>query len=165
MFHSNPGQLGHGKIENSYEPKLIEELNDKQIAQIATGNMGWHSSAIDIEGNCFVWGWNACGQLGLEDNTNKVFITKPTRLALTKSYFTSEEVRFKEVSLGSRHSAFIDVENNLYTCGWNKYEQLVQENINQFDDVNIEEPCKVEKFEKKTQSVKCGSWFTAIGLF
>lgn len=111
-----------------------------------------------------MWGWNSCGQLGLEEISDKVFVTKPTRLVLTKSYFTSEEVKFKEASLGSRHTAFVDVEDSLYTCGWNKYEQLVHENINQFDDVNIEEPSRVESFEGKTRSVKCGSWFTAIGL-
>lgn len=140
-------------------------MDDKEIVQIAAGNMGWHSCALDADGMCYMWGWNSCGQLGLEEISDRVFVTKPTRLVLTKSYFTSEEVKFKEASLGSRHTAFVDFENNLYTCGWNKYEQLVHENINQFDDVNIEEPSKVDGFEGKTRCVKCGSWFTAIGSF
>ena len=33
-------------------------------------------------------------------------------------------IKFRKVSLGTRHSSLIDCENNFYVFGWNKYGQL-----------------------------------------
>lgn len=159
------GQLGHGEIENCYEPKLISKLKDIEIIQISTGSLGWHSGAIDKEGNCYVWGWNSNGQLGLE--TDHVFVTTPTRLVVYQSHFTDVEVRFKEISLGARHTVMLSMEGGVYTCGWNKYEQLVHERLveSECEDVcDIEEATRVTQLDKIVEHVKCGSWFTTLGF-
>ena len=159
------GQLGHGKIENNLEPKLIENLTAK-ISSISAGNGGWHSAAIDEEGNCFIWGWNSHGQLGLTDNENS-FISTPIKLNVLNP-FTDKPVKFKKISLGARHSAFIDSDSNLFTFGWNKYNQLFHDtatgHIDEIDltnsDYDIEEPIKVTEFNDKLIDLKCGCWYT-----
>jgi alpha-tubulin suppressor-like RCC1 family protein len=109
-----------------------------------------------------MWGWNSEGQIGVENESS--FITNPTELII-KNEFTNEQVKFRNVSLGARHSILIDIENNLYAFGWNKYGQIFKENdvaysLNQ--DTNIEEPLKCFLSNKITIDVKCSNWFNLI---
>jgi len=154
------GQLGHDEIQNYYEPKLISQLND--IVQISTGSMGWHSGAIDKKGRCYMWGWNSHGQIGLK--TDSVFVTLPLKLVVFKSYLSNEEVVFKNLSLGSRHSVLLDQEGGVWTFGWNKYEQLMHERLSgeSSKEMDIEEPSRVTTLLKFVTEVKCGSWFSLI---
>lgn len=149
------GQLGHGKIENCYEPKRIDSLKHT-IILISCG--GWHSGALDQEYNVYIWGWNASNQLGLVESEDSVFVSIPTKI-LMHNQITNEQIKFSNISLGTRHSALIDLENNLYTFGWNKYDQLFQDHEQEFD-----EPTKVYDYEKKVKYVKCGCWFTLISI-
>ncbi|ETO20017.1 alsin, partial [Reticulomyxa filosa] len=49
------GALGHGSYEDEKTPRAIKTLDDKQVVDI---NSGWaHACAIDMEGNCYRWGW------------------------------------------------------------------------------------------------------------
>ena len=153
------GQLGHGLIENLFEPIEINFFKDK-ILKIAAG--GWHSAAIDVKGHIFMWGWNSEGQIGIEDSN--AFITNPTELII-KNEFTDERVKFRTVSLGTRHSILVDDENNLYAFGWNKYGQIFKESSVKYslnEDTNIEEPLKCLSFNKITIDVKCSNWFSLI---
>jgi alpha-tubulin suppressor-like RCC1 family protein len=111
-----------------------------------------------------MWGWNSEGQIGIEDLN--AFITNPTQLII-QNEFTGEHVKFRNVSLGSRHSMLIDTENNLYAFGWNKYGQIFKENSDKYTlnhDTNIEEPLKCLLFNKISIDVKCSNWFSLILL-
>jgi len=125
--------------------------------------MGWHSGALDKQGRCYMWGWNSHGQIGLK--TDSVFVTSPERLVVFKNFLSSEEVAFKSLSLGSRHSVLLDEEGSVWTFGWNKYEQLLHERLaNSGEEENIEEATKVTTLsEKFVKEIKCGSWFNLIG--
>jgi hypothetical protein len=83
------GQLGHGIIENKYEPCLINNLKDLIDCQAG----GWHSGALDINGNCFLWGWNSHGQLGFGKHLNidSVFVPIPTQLKVENQI----DIKFK----------------------------------------------------------------------
>lgn len=152
------GQLGHGKIENCFdEPILINSFENK-IEAISAG--GWHSGAIDENGSCFMWGWNSDGQIGVLNDDN-VFITKPTKIIL-RDDLTSKEIKFRKLTLGSRHSALLDMNNNLYVFGWNKYKQLMLDLDEK--ESNIEEPLKCVQFDQNVIDVRCGSWFTLVKL-
>jgi len=63
------GQLGVGDYSDRNTPTLISFDFGDSISSIATG--GVHSMAFTKSGNIFVWGYNACGQLGLGDTTNQ----------------------------------------------------------------------------------------------
>lgn len=132
-----------------------------KIHSICAG--GWHSAFLDEQSNCYFWGWNFNGQVSFQDVENdSVFVVKPEKLEIFKD-FSEEIVKFKSVSLGSRHSALIDIENNLFTFGWNKYEQLFIES-DLIKNVNLEKPVRIEKFNSQITNVKCGCWFTAISF-
>lgn len=152
------GQLGHGKIENCFdEPILIDSFENK-IEVISAG--GWHSGAIDENGSCYIWGWNSEGQIGVLNDDN-AFINKPTKITLSDD-LASKEIKFKKLSLGSRHSALIDMENNLYVFGWNKYKQLMLD-LGEMES-NIDEPLKCVQFNQNVIDVRCGKWFTLVKL-
>jgi alpha-tubulin suppressor-like RCC1 family protein len=77
------------------------------------------------------------------------------------------------LSLGARHSAIIDINNNCYTFGWNKYLQLYhsKETTNNNDNNIIENneiidsPVRLTMFnDEKTDDILCGPWFTLIYL-
>jgi alpha-tubulin suppressor-like RCC1 family protein len=152
------GQLGHGKIENCFDEPILVNTFEHKISAISAG--GWHSGAIDENGSCFMWGWNSEGQVGVVNDEN-VFITKPTRIVLIDD-LTSKELKFKKLSLGSRHSALVDMQNNLYVFGWNKYKQLMLDFGEK--ESNLDEPLKCVQFDQNVIDVKCGVWFTLVKL-
>lgn len=104
-----------------------------------------------------MWGWNSSNQLGIQE-TDSAFVTIPTKINIVNE-FTNETAKFKKVSLGTRHSALVDSNDNLFTFGWNKYNQLFQD---ENDEPEFEEPTKVLQFERKIKDVKCGCWFTIL---
>ncbi|XP_052100080.1 RCC1 domain-containing protein 1-like [Mytilus californianus] len=61
------GQLGHGTVDSTKEPKLIDSLAGLKMLAVAAG--GWHSLCVSECGDIYCWGWNESGQLGLPSNT------------------------------------------------------------------------------------------------
>ena len=55
-----PGSLAH---ENYVEPQLVRDLRGEEVVGLACGSS--HSLAVGKGGDCFVWGDNDAGQLGL----------------------------------------------------------------------------------------------------
>ncbi len=160
------GQLGNGKIENIFDkPFMLDDLGDLRLIDCG----GWHSGAFNSNGNCFLWGWNSSGQIGTCDKNDQdsVFVAYPNKLKIYDDFGDeNKNLKFRNLSLGSRHSALISQDNNLYTFGWNKYNQLFQSDIYQEKDETqtIEEPTIVDEYENRVRDVKCGTWFTLILL-
>lgn len=149
------GQLGTGRIENSFDRVQAIECG-KSIECVESG--GWHAGWIDSEGRCFMWGWNSCGQIAASQDNDSAFVTHPTQIQIRNEH---GEVKFKRMSLGSRHSALISTRGELYVFGWNKYGQiLVQNELDYEDQVEIE-PQKID-WLADIQDVKCGNWQTLI---
>jgi len=75
------GQLGYGGTAPKYEPVQVEKLVDGQpspLTNIVYIDAGFnHSTAIDEDGNFWVWGENGLGQLGLGqgDTTDRYYAT------------------------------------------------------------------------------------------
>lgn len=112
------GQLGRANRERhmkrSLEPsqistKLNRKINNKFV--LAAGG-GSHSMAINIDGECFGWGSNFNGQLGVGDINS----------SLTRRKIDLENVR--NVTCGSTHTIFLNSKNELYGCGDNTLSQL-----------------------------------------
>ncbi|KAM5172974.1 RCC1 domain-containing protein 1 isoform 2-T2 [Mantella aurantiaca] len=61
------GQLGHGDVEDVWEPRIVEALHGVPMKEVAAG--GWHSVSISESGDVYCWGWNESGQLGLPSKT------------------------------------------------------------------------------------------------
>ncbi|XP_072291492.1 RCC1 domain-containing protein 1-like [Eucyclogobius newberryi] len=180
------GQLGHGSLTSEDEPRAVEALWGVPMKAVAAGS--WHSCCISATADLYVWGWNEIGQLGLpsrgvkklqqqkshdkasqsqtvdvrpedepsqaEDDT-EVFISIQAFPALLDLNPQSD---IKAVSCGSRHTAAVTTEGNLYTWGWGGYGQLGHQNL-----ISSDEPQCVEFFQKNqlhVTDVVCGAWNT-----
>mgnify|MGYP000053598749 CR=1 FL=1 len=99
------------KAGNNKKSSIIEFKLSRRFKMVETG--GFHTLAIDTEGNLWAWGQNPYGQLGDGTTVNR---TNPVQI--------KSEIKFKEISVGRSHSVAIDIEGNLWTWGRNDYGQL-----------------------------------------
>ena len=108
------GQLGHGDLQSRTQPCIIEALDGLVIKEVACGL--WHSLALSQYGDVYSWGWNAHKQLG--HSSDLATVATPAMVEV------DEEVEFKCVQCGARHSAALSVCGKLWMWGWNGYGQL-----------------------------------------
>jgi alpha-tubulin suppressor-like RCC1 family protein len=148
------GQLGHGSIDNCYEPKLIE--NFINVKDIECG--GWHSGLIDEDDNVYMWGWNSNGQLGLDEHEDETIMSIPS---LINIFDENIGVKFLKISFGSRHSLLLDLNGKAYSVGWNKYNQLVLST----DEVDVRIPVLIQEFQNSVKDIKAGPWYSLILTF
>lgn len=110
------GQLGVNSpndLTHCNYPMRLTSLLGIPVAAIACG--GNHSFLISKSTAVFGWGRNNCGQLGLNDETNRAF---PTQLKTLRTL----GVRF--VACGDEYSVFLTNEGGVFTCGAGAYGQL-----------------------------------------
>jgi alpha-tubulin suppressor-like RCC1 family protein len=97
------GQLGHGNLFNSAEPKLINNL--EKVVALSAGLR--HSAAvceartIDV----LTWGYNGFGELGLGDTDIRL---QPTKISAIKNS------KVLQTSCGDRHTAFMTSHRPIY---------------------------------------------------
>ncbi|XP_034481050.1 probable E3 ubiquitin-protein ligase HERC4 isoform X1 [Drosophila innubila] len=110
------GQLGvksPNELQHCNYPMRLTTLLGIPVAAIACG--GNHSFLISKSTAVFGWGRNNCGQLGLNDETNRAY---PTQLKTLRTL----GVRF--VACGDEYSVFLTNEGGVFTCGAGAYGQL-----------------------------------------
>ncbi|EDX08786.1 probable E3 ubiquitin-protein ligase HERC4 isoform X2 [Drosophila simulans] len=110
------GQLGVNSpndLTHCNYPLRLTTLLGIPLAAIACG--GNHSFLISKSGAVFGWGRNNCGQLGLNDETNRAY---PTQLKTLRTL----GVRF--AACGDEFSVFLTNEGGVFTCGAGAYGQL-----------------------------------------
>lgn len=165
------GQLGHGDLESLLEPQRVEALHGLPLGEVAAG--GWHSACISETGDLYVWGWNEAGQLALpakgkaqcsaasggalELGAEGTIISIQALPALLDLLHGAE---VSKVSCGSRHTAAVTRDGDLYTWGWGKYGQL-----GHADTASSDQPKKVHFFMERgicVEDVVCGPWTTYI---
>lgn len=179
------GQLGHGSLTSEEEPRAVEALWGMPMKAIAAG--GWHCCCISDSADLYVWGWNESGQLGLpsrgirkahhpksqgeappcqdvdafpaKEEDKEVFISIQAFPALLD---LNPQCEIKTVSCGSRHTAAVTTEGELYTWGWGEYGQLGHQNL-----ISSDEPQRVEFFNEQqlcVTDVVCGAWNTFVAV-
>ena len=187
MGINNVGNLGF----RFSQVKVPARLTGFKFKQISAGFS--HVLAIDLQGNSWSYGDNSQGQLGLGDNINRNYPSQlgwgqRTKTEIPEFFFPVSfpasrtggdivEVAFKvkQVSAGKYHSAFIDLENNVWTCGHNLDGQLGHGEVRglqywdkEFEyedsfDHNALVPIKIPNFQAKM--ISCGDDHTvAIDL-
>ncbi|XP_049804341.1 probable E3 ubiquitin-protein ligase HERC4 isoform X1 [Schistocerca nitens] len=108
------GQLGLGSsVSKETRPCLVRSLMGIPIAIIACG--GNHSFAVSKSGAVYGWGKNVFGQLGLNDDINKLY---PTQLKTLRS------AKVKYIACGEDFSVFLTKDGGVFTCGSGTYGQL-----------------------------------------
>jgi alpha-tubulin suppressor-like RCC1 family protein len=136
MGLNDTGQLGFVIPE----VKVPVRLTSFKFTQVSAGFA--HTLAIDVQGNAWSWGNNRQGELGLGDFTSRDYPSQigwgeRSETQIPESFFSSSfpsshtggktvkhPFRVKHVASGENHSAFIDLEDNVWTCGDNFFGQL-----------------------------------------
>ena len=103
--------IAYDKAGNSTKSNIVDFKISVQFKEIEVG--GFHSIALDKDGNLWVWGSNEHGQLGDGTTTNR---TSPTKI--------ETGITFAQLSAGDLHSAGLDNEGKLWTWGYNGEGQL-----------------------------------------
>ena len=137
--YNNLGQLGNNTdVTNRSSPvqTICSGTNWKQVAA------GYHVAAIKTDGTLWLWGWNNPGQLG-----NGTDITPKSSPAQTVAGGTN----WKQVAVGTRHTAAVKTDGTLWTWGINGYGQLG-------DGTNINRSSPVQTIASGTnwKQVSCG---------
>ncbi|XP_025094189.1 RCC1 domain-containing protein 1-like [Pomacea canaliculata] len=168
------GQLGHGALESESQPRMVEDLEGMRCVCVAAG--GWHSAAISIDGDLYMWGWNESGQLGLpspaiqqkkckqmQEDEQREEHQHGCSLHLCPEYVPigSESIILVAAACGTRHTAVLSGCGKVFTAGWNRYGQLGHHHANNMDKFL---PVHFSDIETTVQQVWCGAWNTAFLL-
>jgi alpha-tubulin suppressor-like RCC1 family protein len=137
------GQLGLGNNLDYNTPQLISRLTN--IIDIQCG--GEHSLVLDKDGKVYSFGLNDYGQLGLN---NRISYNIPKLM-------NDMSRRYRNISAGYKHSAFIDFSSNIYTCGMNYKGQLGVS-----DTSTRLAAKKVKYFLDYPLNIKCGNLNTLV---
>jgi alpha-tubulin suppressor-like RCC1 family protein len=105
------GQLGTGDNTNQSSP--VQTISQGTNWRSVTGGL-LHTAAIKTDGSLWCWGYNAYGQLGTQDQSDRQVPTQTI----------SEGMDWSLVSAGSYHTAAIKTNGSLWSWGDNRYGQL-----------------------------------------
>lgn len=124
------GNIGTGNTNDEFEPVKIEfGGKDAFVTHCAAG--GKHSLACTKDGNCYSWGHNGGGRLGLGHSRA---VLSPTQI----EYLIGKEIVY--VAAGEAHSAAIDRSGSLFTWGAGAYGRL-----GHGEDADMPVPRRVEE--------------------
>ncbi|XP_032079799.1 E3 ISG15--protein ligase HERC5-like [Thamnophis elegans] len=149
LILSSNGKLSeHDITTKTTQIRLLKELGNKQIVQIACGDR--HSMALSKGGELFAWGENEHGQLGM----GKVMghIKEPQLVQAL------EGIPLINIAAGSAHSMVVSLFGTVYSWGKNLYGQL---GLGDTEDRYIPEYVKALE-HKKTVFISCGGEHTAV---
>jgi alpha-tubulin suppressor-like RCC1 family protein len=140
--HNNFGQLGLGDTTDRVTPTKIpfgaflsETFKAKDIFAGAT-----HTIAIDFNNDIWVFGNNFSGQLGLGDEIPRYVPTK-----IPFETFGLQNFKVKSIIAGSDHTIAIDLNDDVWVFGDNKFGQL-----GLGDRINRNIPTKIPNFKAKS---------------
>ncbi len=137
------GQLGLAlDDDNVYEPTLILEM-PKNIKYISAGTN--ISLVLNENGQVYSWGLNEHGQLGLGDIIEQ---HKPA-LVLKMPADTIQ------ISIGDYHSLSLNINNKVYSWGYNEYGQL---GLGPYDEISI--PTLVLEMPNNIVQISIGEFHT-----
>ncbi len=93
-------------------PIKVDCFDGERVVMISCGYK--HSLALTESGRVFSWGENSHGQLG---TNNEIYRDKPKPIEI-------QNVTFKKISCGQRHSLLLSNEGEIYAFGDNKFGQI-----------------------------------------
>ncbi|XP_078250681.1 E3 ISG15--protein ligase HERC5 isoform X2 [Pogona vitticeps] len=140
--------IASGRIKS--KPRLLNQLGNKQIVQIACGD--YHSMALSKGGELFAWGQNEYGQLGMGRKSSPVKDPQLVR--------ELQCIPLGKIAAGSAHSLALSLSGAVYSWGNNSSGQL---GLGDTKDRYC--PIHVKAIEHmKTVAISCGGEHTAVLL-
>lgn len=115
------GNLGNGTSANQYTPIRCGALTN--IIDVAVSGLPHTAYAIQDDGSLWVWGWNANGQLGLGDTTNRE--TPMLHPAFTNAIKAVPSCGYRTDGAGpTGHGLVLLADGSIWAAGYNGYGQL-----------------------------------------
>jgi alpha-tubulin suppressor-like RCC1 family protein len=116
------GQLGLGFIPDSYtynggEPMPAQVGIDLDWSRVAVGSN--HTIGLKANGTVSTWGWNFWGQLGLNDQDDRLIPTM-----ITSDYWENSFDAVQEVTCGEVSTYALKTDGTLWSWGSNEFGQL-----------------------------------------
>ncbi|KAG7189944.1 hypothetical protein KM043_006105 [Ampulex compressa] len=152
------GQLGHDDLEDQDDPRLVEALAGIKVVQISAG--GWHSAVVTDQGDLYTWGWNTCGELGVNEKGTKV-IGAPALIDFKDQTGGNVDVRAKKVQCGNNFTVCMMEDGSFWGAGSNKYGQLGQPRRN-FRNFDTFTKLSIDIGRKPIKDFKCREWGTIL---
>lgn len=112
---------GHNGDKDILKPKKIKMLEDIYFHMISIGPGGYHTIALSLSGDVYVWGHNRVGQLGFKSEIRG-------KLSEEDKYYHQIPIKIKNlppnilvrsISAGWGHSAILTTDGKVYLCGRN----------------------------------------------
>ena len=147
------GQLGHGGYISLSHPMRVPSLRD--ITHISAGGM--HSGCITASKECYMWGDNSQGQLGI-NSRDRTTVDQPT---LVRCAETQEPLRALKISCGGMHSGAVDLNGDVYCWGKSDSGQTGSRTWYLGLSTNIYGPKKVDCLSNAID-IRCGGFYTLV---
>ena len=115
------GNLGNGTTTNVFTPVRCGSLTN--ITQVILSALPYTAMAIESNGNLWVWGYNASGQLGLGDSTDRSTpILHPSMTNVVKAVASGGYNSAGASPAG--HALVLRSDGTIWATGYNGYGQL-----------------------------------------
>lgn len=119
--YNNTGQLGNGTTANQLTPVRCGSLDN--IVWVSLSGIPHHAYAVEDNGNLWVWGHNAQGQLGLGDTT--IRHTPIVHPSITNAVKAVASGGYKTDGAGpTGHGLVLLADGTIWSAGYNGYGQL-----------------------------------------
>lgn len=119
--YNNTGQLGNGTTANQLTPVRCGSLSN--IVCVALSGIPHHAYAVEDNGNLWVWGHNAQGQLGLGDVTTRQ--TPILHPSLNNAVKAVAAAGYTTAGAGpAGHGLVLCSDGTIWVAGYNGYGQL-----------------------------------------
>ncbi|CRG96426.1 UVB-resistance protein UVR8 homologue, putative [Plasmodium gallinaceum] len=126
--------------------KLPEKISNFENSNIEKLSAGCNHAAFIVDGKIFTYGLNDKGQLGRQLDENE---KQKNYSLIPKEVNISNNVKFKNVCCGFKHTLAIDENNDLYSWGWGGNFFKGANGLGQGNKENIIYPKKVESFKNE----------------
>ena len=107
----NDGETLDGKVQYKTDEGYTFDGVVPKIVSVAAGD--YHTVLLDSKGNVWTAGWNNCGQLGREINSDID--------STFKQVTVGNGVKIKAIAAGGSHTVLLDEDGNVWTAGYNSY--------------------------------------------
>ena len=137
---NNSGQLGNGNLNTNTVPQKVQyPTNAGMVKTMQVSAGGWHSLAVDKDGNTWAWGSNEYGQLGDNSTSNRSIPVKVFAFEQTASS-AGLCLNATQTSAGDYHSLAIGTDGYTKAWGNNQYGAIGKDTTSGSKTNSVPEP-------------------------
>lgn len=149
-YHERNDQQVTKSPSIKWSPVRFDSLDGVRIRDVSTCSNSFHWLAISEDYKVYAWGFNAKGQLGVNDCTYR---SNPTLIQSLSGY------KIVAVATGKHHSLFLTDEGDVFSCGDNSHGEC---GVGNGKDQTITQPRRIDYDGSPIVKIACGGEFSLI---